>query len=99
MHRSRISASGDIAWRSSDSTCAIRRAWRRFARQLLATRPRLDFIINNACQTVRRPPEFYAHMMEGERVALRDAPDNARRLLGSYDGLEAMPLAFRKLPG
>jgi NAD(P)-dependent dehydrogenase (short-subunit alcohol dehydrogenase family) len=37
-------------------------------RQLLETVPRLDFIVNNACQTVRRPPEFYAHMMEGERA-------------------------------
>jgi NAD(P)-dependent dehydrogenase (short-subunit alcohol dehydrogenase family) len=37
-----------------------------FCRHLAATRDRLDFIINNACQTVRRPPEFYAHMMEGE---------------------------------
>jgi len=55
--------------------------------ELLATRSRLDFIINNACQTVRRPPEFYTHMMEGERVALRDAPDEARRLLGTYEGL------------
>jgi NAD(P)-dependent dehydrogenase (short-subunit alcohol dehydrogenase family) len=54
---------------------------------LLATRSRLDFIINNACQTVRRPPEFYSHMMEGERVALRDAPDNARRLLGNHEAL------------
>jgi NAD(P)-dependent dehydrogenase (short-subunit alcohol dehydrogenase family) len=35
---------------------------------LLDTQPRLDFIINNACQTVRRPPEFYMHMMEGERA-------------------------------
>jgi len=41
-----------------------------FCRQLLATRDRLDFIVNNACQTVRRPPDFYAHMMEGERAAL-----------------------------
>jgi NAD(P)-dependent dehydrogenase (short-subunit alcohol dehydrogenase family) len=39
-----------------------------FCRHLVATRERLDFIINNACQTVRRPPEFYAHMMEGERA-------------------------------
>jgi NAD(P)-dependent dehydrogenase (short-subunit alcohol dehydrogenase family) len=37
-----------------------------FCREMLATRSRLDFIINNACQTVRRPPAFYAHMMEGE---------------------------------
>src|SRR4029077_6327969 len=33
--------------------------------------------INNACQTVRRPPEFYAHMMEGERTALREATPGA----------------------
>jgi len=41
-----------------------------FCRRLLETQPRLDFIINNACQTVRRPPEFYRHMMEGEKAAL-----------------------------
>jgi NAD(P)-dependent dehydrogenase (short-subunit alcohol dehydrogenase family) len=41
-----------------------------FCRQLLSTRERLDFIINNACQTVRRPPAFYQHMMDGERRAL-----------------------------
>jgi len=58
-----------------------------FCRHLLATRPRLDFIINNACQTVRRPPDFYAHMMEGETRALKDMPGNVRRVLGDYEGL------------
>jgi hypothetical protein len=29
-----------------------------FCLQLLETSDRLDFIINNACQTVRRPPDF-----------------------------------------
>ncbi len=47
-------------------------------RYLLETLPRLDFIINNACQTVRRPPEFYAHMLEAERAA----PEKLRRLVG-----------------
>jgi NAD(P)-dependent dehydrogenase (short-subunit alcohol dehydrogenase family) len=51
-----------------------------FCRQLLDTRERLDFIVNNACQTVRRPPEFYAHMMESERAALSA---QAQRLLVS----------------
>jgi NAD(P)-dependent dehydrogenase (short-subunit alcohol dehydrogenase family) len=37
-----------------------------FCRELVTTRDRLDFIVNNACQTVRRPPEFYAHMMAEE---------------------------------
>ena len=58
-----------------------------FCRQLLATRSRLDFIINNACQTVRRPPDFYAHMMAGETAAPHDMPEHVRALLGSYEGL------------
>ena len=53
-----------------------------FCRELLATRPRLDFIVINACQTVRRPPDFYAHMMEGETAALHDMPEHVRRLSG-----------------
>jgi NAD(P)-dependent dehydrogenase (short-subunit alcohol dehydrogenase family) len=40
-----------------------------FCHELLTTRSRLDFIINNACQTVRRPPDFYAHMMALEEGA------------------------------
>ena len=58
-----------------------------FCRELLTTRDRLDFIVNNACQTVRRPPDFYEHMMEGENASLRDMPEHVRRLLGSYEGL------------
>ena len=65
-----------------------------FCREILATHSRLDFIINNACQTVRRPPAFYAHMMAGEQVALTDMPPSVRRLLGSYEGLRA----YRMLP-
>ena len=63
-----------------------------FCRHLLATRQRLDFIINNACQTVRRPPDFYRHMMDGETAALRDLPDEVRRLVGAYEGLRGYNL-------
>ena len=63
-----------------------------FCRHLLATRPRLDFIINNACQTVRRPPDFYQHMMERENGSLHDLPPEARRLLGAYEGLRGYHL-------
>ena len=58
-----------------------------FCKHLLNTRPRLDFIINNACQTVRRPPDFYAHMMERENGPLHDLPADAAKLLGAYEGL------------
>jgi NAD(P)-dependent dehydrogenase (short-subunit alcohol dehydrogenase family) len=55
-----------------------------FCRRLPETRARLDFIINNACQTVRRPPAFYAHMIEGEVAAAKDMSRGARRLIGEY---------------
>ncbi|KRA70813.1 oxidoreductase [Lysobacter sp. Root667] len=66
-----------------------------FCTQLLATRERLDFIINNACQTVRRPPAFYAHMMAGETAALQTLPEHVRKLIGQYQGLRSTDL----LPG
>jgi hypothetical protein len=58
-----------------------------FCKHLLTTRSRLDFIINNACQTVRRPPDFYEHMMERENGPLHDLPPEVRPLLGVYEGL------------
>jgi NAD(P)-dependent dehydrogenase (short-subunit alcohol dehydrogenase family) len=63
-----------------------------FCRHLLATRTRLDFIINNACQTVRRPPDFYQHMMKGENGSLNKMPERARKLLGAYEGLRGYHL-------
>ncbi|HKV73152.1 MAG TPA: SDR family oxidoreductase [Gemmatimonadales bacterium] len=63
-----------------------------FCHELLRTRHRLDFIINNACQTVRRPPGFYEHMMEGETAALKKLPERVRALLGSYEGLRGYHL-------
>ncbi len=59
-----------------------------FCKELLDTKDRLDFIINNACQTVRRPAEFYEHMRDGETRALTEMPDDVRRLLGAYEGLQ-----------
>jgi len=58
-----------------------------FSRELLATRERLDFIVNNACQTVRRPPDFYSHMMAAETAAVGEMPLHVRRLVGAYEGL------------
>jgi NAD(P)-dependent dehydrogenase (short-subunit alcohol dehydrogenase family) len=52
-----------------------------FCREMVATRDRLDFIVNNACQTVRRPPDFYAHMLAEERAAQQSLPARARHLV------------------
>jgi NAD(P)-dependent dehydrogenase (short-subunit alcohol dehydrogenase family) len=60
-----------------------------FCRTLLTTRDRLDFIINNACQTVRRPPQFYAHMMAAETAAVDRLPPRVQDVLGSYEEARA----------
>jgi NAD(P)-dependent dehydrogenase (short-subunit alcohol dehydrogenase family) len=63
-----------------------------FCQHVLKTRPRLDFIINNACQTVRRPPDFYEHMMARETGPLKMVSEAAGRLLGAYEGLRGYHL-------
>jgi len=60
--------------------------------EILRTKHRLDIIINNACQTVRRPPDFYRHMMEGEAAALDALPPEVRSLVGAYEGLRGYDL-------
>jgi NAD(P)-dependent dehydrogenase (short-subunit alcohol dehydrogenase family) len=59
-----------------------------FCHHLGATRDRLDFIVNNACQTVRRPPEFYRHMLERETVSGERMPAHERRLIGAAPSAE-----------
>jgi NAD(P)-dependent dehydrogenase (short-subunit alcohol dehydrogenase family) len=58
-----------------------------FCQHVSSTRARLDFIINNACQTVRRPPAFYEHMMARERASLDSLSREAQGILGGYEGL------------
>ncbi|MDX2286163.1 MAG: SDR family oxidoreductase [Bacteroidia bacterium] len=60
-----------------------------FCHHLESRYERLDFIINNACQTVRRPPDFYRHMMERETAAWSTLPPGVARLVGTYEGLRA----------
>jgi NAD(P)-dependent dehydrogenase (short-subunit alcohol dehydrogenase family) len=61
-----------------------------FCRHLNETRPRLDFVVNNACQTVRRPPDFYRHMMELEMASLGQMPGPVRELVGAYEDLRGL---------
>jgi NAD(P)-dependent dehydrogenase (short-subunit alcohol dehydrogenase family) len=50
---------------------------------------RLDILINNAAQTVRRPPGFYAHLMENELAPLESLSDDARLLLADFEQCKA----------
>ena len=64
-------------------------------RELLDRFDRLDFIISNACQTVRRPVGFYDHLMDGETAPPSPA---AERLLAHHQQLTATTaLATRRL--
>jgi NAD(P)-dependent dehydrogenase (short-subunit alcohol dehydrogenase family) len=58
-------------------------------RRLDAALPRLDFQIHNACQTVRRPPGFYAHLVEAEGAPLSALPAEARPLVEAYEDLRS----------
>jgi NAD(P)-dependent dehydrogenase (short-subunit alcohol dehydrogenase family) len=46
--------------------------------------PRLDLLINNAAQTVRRPPGFYAHLLSNESRDFKDLPATLLPLLGAF---------------
>jgi NAD(P)-dependent dehydrogenase (short-subunit alcohol dehydrogenase family) len=58
-----------------------------FAAHLDARLEQLDFLVNNACQTVRRPPGFYAHLVDAESAAPSELPAGTRALLQSHEGL------------
>lgn len=55
---------------------------------------RLDLLINNAAQTVRRPAGFYAHMMANEKLKLQDLPKNTQILLMNYESCKNHLLTF-----
>lgn len=47
---------------------------------------RLDILINNAAQTVRRPAGFYKHLMENEEKPISELPLLAQQLLEDHQG-------------
>lgn len=60
-----------------------------FTRFVEHTYPRLDFLINNAAQTVRRPPGFYRHLLEVEERPYYDLPIEAQALLANHEQFKA----------
>jgi NAD(P)-dependent dehydrogenase (short-subunit alcohol dehydrogenase family) len=49
--------------------------------------PRLDYILNNACQTVRRPAGFFQHLLEREAQPLAALPEAWHGPLAPHDEL------------
>jgi NAD(P)-dependent dehydrogenase (short-subunit alcohol dehydrogenase family) len=64
-----------------------------------ATLPRLDFQIHNACQTVRRPPGFYGHLVQAEGAPVSALPADQRALVRDYEDLKAALRDHRRAAG
>jgi NAD(P)-dependent dehydrogenase (short-subunit alcohol dehydrogenase family) len=58
-----------------------------FTRFLLERLPRLDHILNNACQTVRRPAGFFQHLLAKETASLSALPEALRGPLANHSEL------------
>ena len=58
-----------------------------FTRFLLARLPRLDYILNNACQTVRRPAGFFQHLLGREATSFTALPPGLQAPLAGHHEL------------
>jgi len=56
-----------------------------FIHHLLNSEPYLDIIINNAAQTVKKPDDFYVHLMAMETVPIAALPAKIQALLETYN--------------
>jgi NAD(P)-dependent dehydrogenase (short-subunit alcohol dehydrogenase family) len=61
-----------------------------FTRYLAERLPRLDYVLNNACQTVRRPAGFFQHLLAREAVVVAGLPTDLRSVLAGHDELLRM---------
>ena len=61
-----------------------------FTRFLAERLPRLDYILNNACQTVRRPAGFFQHLLAREAEVVAALPTDLRSVLAGHDELRRM---------
>ena len=61
-----------------------------FTRFLADRLPRLDYILNNACQTVRRPAGFFQHLLAREAESIANLPTELRCVLAGHDELRRM---------
>ncbi|MEJ0086754.1 MAG: SDR family oxidoreductase [Pseudomonadota bacterium] len=66
-----------------------------FTRFLAERLPRLDYILNNACQTVRRPAGFFQHLLARETDSIAALSPDLRAVLAGHHELGRMLGASR----
>ena len=59
---------------------------------------RLDLLVNNACQTVRRPPGFFTHLLEFEERGADTLPPELRPLVARHHESVELLAAAADLP-
>ena len=69
-------------------------ALERLCAHLNATLPHLDILINNAAQTLARPPQFYAHLLDAAELAPSPKQLSACRLEESASSAKALAAFF-----
>ncbi len=67
-----------------------------FTRYMTQNCERLDILINNAAQTVRRPPGFYGHLMDGEGQSFESLPESVRPLLLGHERCKSALIGVAK---
>ena len=67
-----------------------------FASYIEQSYDRLDILINNAAQTVRRPPGFYSHLIENESKPLHSLSGEVQALLGNHEECKSQLTALCK---
>jgi NAD(P)-dependent dehydrogenase (short-subunit alcohol dehydrogenase family) len=88
MRARRTTRPSATGWTSTASICVP--SVEAFTRYVATGYDRLDFLLNNACQTVRRPAGFYRHLLEREAAPAGELPAEERRLLGRYEELRGL---------
>jgi len=69
-----------------------------FAAHIENNYERLDILINNAAQTVRRPPGFYAHLMENENLSFSYHSKEVRSLLTMHESCKEELFNLCRIP-
>jgi NAD(P)-dependent dehydrogenase (short-subunit alcohol dehydrogenase family) len=65
-----------------------------FATYIEQNYDRLDLLLNNAAQTVRRPPGFYAHLMADESIPYDQLDPKVQSLLIRYEDCKSQLLNY-----
>ena len=68
-----------------------------FAGHIIEKYERLDLLLNNAAQTVRRPSGFYAHLMPNEAQDYSEFGEDIKQLLYRFSDLKIQLLAHKSI--